>query len=126
VILGPYAQWLLRPEELSAESCRRHVNCHRVHEEGLLCHNWGEDLPPAVTVEGAVYHRWCFMPAEDRHSHPVHTYSSRDTVGVQDVRDVDFRAEIDWFAKAFAAELAAVAEDIGREPTLHWGVVGWR
>ena len=35
------------------------------------------------------------------------------------------KAEIDWFATAFAAELGAVTEHLGRPPTLHWGIVGW-
>jgi hypothetical protein len=66
------------------------------------------------------------MPAQRRPGRPTHDYSSSDTVGVQDVRDIDFEAEIAWFARAFEAELAELTRDFGREPTLHWGVVGWR
>jgi hypothetical protein len=124
VILGPYAQWLVRPEEITDEFSH-HPFWRLVVEDCVLCNNWGKHLPPTVTIDGVRYHRFCFMPGERRPGQPVHGYSSGDMVGVQDLRDIDAQAEIDWFAEAFRAELAAIARDLGRPPTLHCGIVGW-
>jgi hypothetical protein len=124
VILGPYAEWLVRPEEIN-DAFSRHPFWALVVEDCVLCNNWGKNLPPIIIKDGVRYHRFCFMPGERRPGHPIHGYSSNDMVGVQDVQEVDIKVEIDWFTKAFAEELAAIGRDLGRPPTLHWGIVGW-
>jgi hypothetical protein len=45
--------------------------------------------------------------------------------GIQDLRGIDTQAEIDWFSDAFRPELTMLAQHSGREPSFHWGVVGW-
>src|SRR5262249_14968318 len=123
VILGPYAQWLLRPEEI--EEISRLPFWRMITEESVLCCNWGNDLPPTNTQDGVLSHRFCFMPGERRPGAPVHGYSSNDMKGIQDVREIATKAEIDWFVEAFRQELDAITNDLGRPPTFHWGIVGW-
>jgi hypothetical protein len=125
VILGPYAQWLVRPKEL-AQGFSDLPFWGLITEVNVLCCNWGEALPPTVTLDGVRYHRFCFMPCERRRGRPVHGYSSDNMMGIQDVREVATKAEIDWFVVAFKQELETIARDLGRPPTLHWGIVGWR
>jgi hypothetical protein len=115
VYLGPYAEWLVRVDEITDE--------FQELAEGILQTNAGMDLPPVVKVKRKEYHRFCFMPGESRGREPH--WSIHDGDGIEDLRGIDMKAEIDWFATAFAVELGAVAEHLGRSPTLHWGIVGW-
>ena len=113
---GPYAEWLVKPAEVTHE--------FQQLAEGKLATNAGMDLPPQTKVKRTVYHRFCFMPQESRTGEPDGSGRSGD--GILDLRGVDMAAEVAWFAAAFAPELAAVEAHLGRPPTLHWGVVGWQ
>jgi hypothetical protein len=38
---------------------------------------------------------------------------------------VEPRAEVDWFVRAYAAELAELAEAFGSKPVFGWGLLSW-
>jgi hypothetical protein len=42
-----------------------------------------------------------------------------------DLTEVDREEEVRWFAEAFRQELGRLAEYLGDEPVMRWGVVGW-
>jgi hypothetical protein len=42
-----------------------------------------------------------------------------------DLTEVDREEEVRWFAEAFREELGHLAEYLGNEPVIRWGVVGW-
>jgi hypothetical protein len=113
--VGPYAEWLVLPDEITKEF-------HQL-VEGVLSTNSGMDQPPQVKVKRKLYHRFCFMPGQSRPGEP--DWGPRSGDGAHDLRGVDMKAEIDWFATAFASEIASVADHLGRPPSFHWGVVAW-
>jgi hypothetical protein len=42
-----------------------------------------------------------------------------------DLVDIDPRAEIAWFAKEYATELAELQSVLGSSPQLGWGLLAW-
>jgi hypothetical protein len=120
--LGPYAQWLIEPQEI-ASVLRGAAFWAEI--EGKLGCNWSNKLPPKVSVDGVTYHQFCFLPFERRPGEPKREFVAADIAGVQDLRGISAKAEMDWFVEAFGPELEAVTQGLGRPPTLHWGIVGW-
>ena len=128
VYLGPYAECRLRPGEIK-----------RVFHQNPF---WGEDpfwqeigdrlwlawtreLPPAITVGGVKYHRYCFLPRQHPPKGPLREFRRNAMTGIVDLRGIDVQAELDWFAREFGPDLGRVGDRLGRPATLHWGVVAW-
>jgi hypothetical protein len=121
--LGPYAEYLFRPTQ--------HDD---VFEELLdltseaLYNNWGVAHPPEVTRDGVVFYRLCFVSSGKKPGEPARRFSFQNGVcgwPIEDLRGIDTQAEIDWFTRSFGNELARMTASLGREPTIHWGIVGW-
>jgi hypothetical protein len=123
VYIGPYAEWLVRPDEPGPEL--EAVASGALLEDWGLSRTWGLSHPPEVEVEGVVCQRYCFVPDDGRPGQPTRRLYQTEAGAVEDLRGIDSQAEIEWFAQAFRNELRALEKYYNRPPVLGWGVVTW-
>jgi hypothetical protein len=134
VHLGPYAEWVLPPRVYERIF---HLDPYwgedpfwqRICDDRLLA-AWSPPWPPEVKVRGKVRRRFCFIEAAFLPAGPLRQLrqalrSQSRAFGVADLREIDAQAEVDRFTAANAADLASIAERVGRPATLGWGVVAW-
>jgi hypothetical protein len=129
VWVGPYAEWLVRPEEPDPEEDK--IATGKLSSTWGLSVAYGVSDPPETEVAGVVYRRFCFVPSTtDRGQgrpkrHMNFSGEGDDGCGIEDLRGVDAQAEIEWFMRAFSKELKAVEKFYDRPPRFGWGVVAW-
>jgi hypothetical protein len=117
VYIGPYAEWLVAGSE--PQPVPRDLL-------GALCCNFGRSEPLEMDSGGGEFFRCCFMPDEDRPGQPSREmYFSGGTTAAEDLTGVGVQKETEWFARAFANELRALASHYGTPAALRWGVVTW-
>jgi hypothetical protein len=118
--VGPYAFWLV-------PKGRKRKPPWDLEDEVLYQQR---DLGDFPTVKQGRRHfeRHCYMPRQSRSGQPREDmWSGGEGPGTEDrdLTEVSPRAEIEWFAAAFAPELRALADYYGAPPTLRWGLVSW-
>jgi hypothetical protein len=129
VWVGPYAEWLVRPEE--PEPNEDELATGKISSTWGLTIAWGVSEPPEIKVAGVVCRRFCFVPKTTGRGRPRpkrqmnFSHEGDEGCGIEDLRGVDAQAEIEWFVRAFSKELKAVEKFYGRPPRFGWGVVGW-
>jgi hypothetical protein len=123
VYIGPYAEWVVRPDEPSPEL--EAVAAGELLKGWGLARAWGRSYPPEVEVDGVVCQRFCFVPDDERAGQPRRQMYYFEAGAVEDLREVDFQAEMEWFTQAFRNELRALEKYYNRPPRTGWGLVTW-
>jgi hypothetical protein len=115
LFLGPYAAFTVRLE--NAEELPE-------DEDGEIL-RWCSFYSCGSESEGRVY----YMPQGPQGElpklapRPMYFGGQPGWPWQPDLAAVDPRAEVDWFARAYAAELAAVGAALGSAPVFGWGLL---
>jgi hypothetical protein len=123
VYIGPYAEWVVRPDEPSPEL--EAVAPGELLKGWGLARAWGRSYPPEVEVDEVVCQRFCFVADDDRAGQPRRQLYHSEAGAIADLRGVDAHAEMEWFARAFREELRALQTYYNRPPAIGWGLVTW-
>jgi hypothetical protein len=130
VFVGPYAEWTLAGSAFEAEDPRGDdPRWSALYDGSSLWWNIGHNYGLAHRG-GQLVEIPCCAPGQPRDGCPRWPMAVKqcceELFGAEAVTDwtgVDPRAEVRWFAAAFAAELALAEELAGHAPTLRWGLL---
>jgi hypothetical protein len=121
--LGPFAEWRLLPTEIERISWSDDPFWGEIAEQLWLA--WTRKLPPAMTLTGVTYHRYCFLPHHSLLPNALAEFRQNQNQGIVDLRDFDTQAELNRFKAEYAPVLKRVEQRLDRAPLLQWGIVGW-
>jgi hypothetical protein len=124
VYIGPCAVWEV-PADRAGEFPPLDEAGNDLCSERLAC-NYDADVPAVLDREGREVHLFCYISQDLRPPGGRQLFfwgQPHAGLGLQDLTDVDRRAEVSWFRKEYAAELRVLAGRFGSRPAVRWGVM---